>query len=100
MMNVEGSWMVHIRFVRGDATHSMQVEQDGEVLRGRYHSQYGERTMEGCVEGDRIRLRVPMHYQAVGTTYGFEGTLDGETLQGRVDLGEYWQGEWEAKRVD
>ena len=34
MMNVEGSWMVHIRFVRGDATHSMQVEQDGEECRG------------------------------------------------------------------
>lgn len=100
MMNVEGSWMVRVRFVRGDATHSMQVEQDGEVLRGRYRSQYGERTIEGRVEGDRMRLYVPMHYQAVGTTYGFEGTLEGETLQGRVDLGEYWQGEWEAKRVE
>ncbi len=100
MINVEGPWMVHIRFVRGEATHSMQVNQDGEVLQGRYRSQYGERTMEGCVEGDRIRLRVPMHYQAVGATYVFEGTLEGETLQGRVDLGEYWQGEWEAKRVE
>ena len=92
--------MVHIRFVRGEATHSMQVDQDGEVLQGRYRSQYGECTMEGCVEGDKIRLRVPMHYQAVGATYVFEGTLEGETLQGRVDLGEYWQGEWEAKRVE
>ena len=100
MVTGEGPWMVHIRFVRGEATHSMQVDQDGEVLQGRYRSQYGERTMEGCVEGDRIRLRVPMHYQAVGTTYGFEGTLEGETLQGRVDLGEYWQGEWEAKRAE
>ena len=99
MINVEGSWMVHIRFVSGDATHSMQVEQDGEGLQGRYRSQYGERTMEGRVEEDRIRLRVPMHYQAVGTTYEFEGTLEGGKLQGRVDLGEYWQGEWEAKRV-
>ena len=50
MMSLKGSWMVHIRFVRGDATHSMQVEQDGEVLQGRYRSQYGERTMEGRVE--------------------------------------------------
>ena len=100
MMNVEGSWMVHVRFVRGDATHSMQLEQDGEVLQGRYRSQYGERTIEGRVEGDLIRLYVAMHYQAVGTTYRFEGTLEGEMLQGRVDLGEYWQGEWEAKRVE
>lgn len=100
MTNIEGSWVVHIRFIRGEATHSMLVEQEGGVLGGRYRSQYGERRIEGSVEGNQIRWRVPMHYQAVGATYAFEGTLEGETLQGRVDLGEYWQGTWEAKRAD
>lgn len=100
MTGIEGSWVVHIRFVRGEVAHSMQVEQEGDVLQGRYRSQYGERRLEGRIEGDRIRFRVPMHYQAVGATYGFDGKLDGKILRGRVDLGEYWQGEWEAKRTE
>ena len=29
MTNIEGSWVVHIRFIRGEATHSMLVEQEG-----------------------------------------------------------------------
>jgi hypothetical protein len=78
----------------------MLVEQEGGVLGGRYRSQYGERRFEGSVEGNQIRWRVPMHYQAVGATYGFEGTLEGDKLRGCVDLGEYWQGTWEAKRVE
>ena len=98
MSTLAGSWTVHITFVRGHATHSMQVEQEGNQLRGRYRSQYGVRELQGTVDGEQVRLRVPMHYQAVGATYGFSGTVEGDVLRGEVDLGEYWQGTWEAER--
>ncbi len=98
MASVDGTWVVHIRFVRGEATHSMQIEQEGDQVHGRYRSQYGEREVRGRVEGSEVFLRVPMHYQAVGTTYGFHGVIEGDVLRGAVDLGEYWRGEWEAVR--
>ena len=99
MGDLSGTWKVHIRFVRGEAKHSMQIEQQGGELQGRYRSQYGVRPLNGSLDNGQVRFRVPVHYQAVGTTYGFCGRLEGEVLRGEVDLGEYGRGQWEAQRV-
>lgn len=99
MSDLNGAWKVQIRFVRGAAEHSMQLEQSGDEIRGGYRSQYGAREIRGSVSGGNVQLRVPVHYESVGTTYSFSGQLDGDVLRGKVDLGEYGTGTWEAQRV-
>ncbi|MGY8825250.1 MAG: hypothetical protein ACKVJG_15155 [Candidatus Latescibacterota bacterium] len=99
MSDLSGAWKIQIRFVRGSAEHSMQVEQSGDEIKGVYRSQYGARDLSGSISAGKVQLRVPVHYESVGTTYSFSGQLDGDVLRGEVDLGEYWTGTWEAQRV-
>lgn len=99
MASVTGDWQVQIRFIRGKATGALHLEEDGQRLQGRYHTQYGRRSISGRIDGDRIEFHVGMQYEHCGASYGFGGRIDGDRMSGQVGLGEYWQGEWEAERI-
>ena len=99
MDDLSGGLKIQIRFLRGTAEHSMQIEQAGEEIKGVYRAQYGARDMSGTTSTDGVRWRVPVHYESVGATYSFSGQLDGDVLRGKVNLGEYGTVEWEAHRV-
>lgn len=99
MSDLSGSWEIRLKFLLGEARHSAHLEQEGEALKGRYRSQFGEQEVRGRIRGDEVEMRVGIHYQACGAGYGFRGKVEGEVMRGKVDLGEYWTGQWEAKRV-
>jgi hypothetical protein len=98
-MNLSGEWQLELKFLVGVASHSLQLEQDGTEVRGRYRSQYGEQDITGSVSDDgTIDLRTGVHYQACGAGYTFQGRVDSDTMTGQVDLGEYWTASWRAQR--
>lgn len=99
MGELNGNWKVGIKFLRGEARHSVQLAQDGQELKGRYRSQYGEQEVRGRVIGDQVEMEVGIYYQGVGATYRFRGRCEGKTLRGEVELGEYGTATWEAERV-
>ena len=99
MSGADGTWVVELEFLRGTATHSMVLEQQGERLTGRYRSRYGEQDLEGWIRGDRVEMRVGIYWQGVGAAYRFEGTCAEDRMEGRVDLGEYWSAAWRARRL-
>ena len=37
-------------------------------------------------------------YEGQGVGYRFEGIINGDEIQGDLDLGEYWQASWKAKK--
>ena len=99
MSDLSGSWEVRLEFLLGEARHAMHLGQEGEELKGRYRSQFGEQQVQGRVCGDEVEMRVGIGYQACGASYGFVGKLAGDVMKGEVDLGEYWTAQWEAKKV-
>jgi D-glucosaminate-6-phosphate ammonia-lyase len=99
MSDLNGSWDIRLDFLQGEARHSAQLELEGEELKGRYRSQYGEQEIHGRVQGDAVEMRVGIHYQACGCSYGFKGKVEGDVIRGKVDMGEYWTGSWEARKV-
>ena len=98
-MSVSGDWRLDLRFLMGEASHSLHLEQDGDGVSGRYRSQYGEQDITGSVtEAGAVHLRTGVHYQACGDSYTFQGNGDGDLMEWEVDLGEYWKGSWRAER--
>jgi len=97
---VAGSWRVEIQYVLGKSTHSMTLTQDGSKLCGTYRSQYDWVDVEGEVADDTISFNTVLGYQANKVRYEFEGHVEGSVMRGKVSLGEYWQAEWFATRVD
>lgn len=100
MKSVAGHWLVDIAFVRGAARHALELEQEGEALRGRYRTQYGEYPVTGALAPDgAVSLHVPVSHEHVGAGYGFGGQVTGDTMSGHLSLGEYWQATWSARLV-
>ena len=100
MSALTGHWHVDIDFVRGAARHTLQLEQEGDQLRGRYRSPYAEYEATGTVSADgAVELSVPVAYQHVGARYAFRGTASGDAMSGELDLGEYWTAAWKATRA-
>ena len=98
-MSLRGNWALEVSFVLGTATHSLQLEDDGGQLSGRYRTQYGEQDLSGEVDGDgHVRLRSAVSYQACGAGYAFTGQVSGDRMEGELHLGEYWTASWTAAR--
>jgi len=100
MSDLSGDWDFKLKFIMGETRHSAHLEQEGEELKGRYRSQFGEQAVQGRVKGEEVEMRVRINYQHVGATYQFQGKWAGDAMQGEVDLGEYWTAKWEAEKVD
>ena len=98
MYDLNGEWDVRIQFLSGEAQHSLRFEQGGEVLRGTYRSQYGAEPLRGNVQGNVVQIQTEVHYEGQGVGYRFEGIINGDEIQGDLDLGEYWQASWKAKK--
>ncbi|HWC00343.1 MAG TPA: aminotransferase class V-fold PLP-dependent enzyme [Bryobacteraceae bacterium] len=93
-----GQWDVHIEYGRGEANHTLWLdEKEGKVV-GQHRGEFLTGDLRGSREGDRVNLRSNHHYQGTGLNYRFEGTLAEKTMTGTVDLGEYGKARFEAKR--
>jgi D-glucosaminate-6-phosphate ammonia-lyase len=97
-MSIDGNWSVELEFLRGHARHALCLTQEGNDLRGRYRSQFGEREITGYIDGDHIELRSSVHYEHCGTGYQFSGRIEGDRMEGTLGLGEYWTAKWSATR--
>ena len=57
--------------------------------------------IRGWVEGNRVHFMARHRYEGSGFGFTFSGHLNGDTMEGEVDLGEYTPygpAKWSAKR--
>jgi L-seryl-tRNA(Ser) seleniumtransferase len=52
------------------------------------------------VDGDRLRLRSSLPTEGTQLTYRFDGRIQGPTIEGEVELGEYGKARWTARRAE
>lgn len=88
-VDISGDWRVEMKFVFGEAVHSMHAEQQGGEVKGRYRTQYGQRDLSGRVSGKRVTLR---------GRYELTGSVDGDTMRGTASAGAEWPATWTARR--
>ncbi len=98
MYDLNGEWDVQIQFLCGGAQHNLRFEQDGEALSGTYSSQYATEPLSGNVRGNVVELQTNVRFDGQNVGYRFEGVINGNEIQGSLDLGEYWQASWKAKK--
>lgn len=98
MYDLNGEWDVQILFLCGQTQHNLRFEQDGEALSGTYRSQYDTEPLQGTVRGNVVELQTNVRFDGQSVGYRFEGIINGDEIQGSLDLGEYWQASWKAKK--
>jgi uncharacterized pyridoxal phosphate-dependent enzyme len=95
--DLTGRWNVRIRFLRGEASHSLEIRQQGGALSGRHRGLYCEAPLEGSVSGSEVLIRSVLAHGASHLAYTFRGRAQGG-MAGTVDLGQYGSAEWRAER--
>ena len=97
--NVAGKWNITITFIRGTGNHTAVIQQDGAKLSGTYKGAVLEGKLRGSVEGKTVTFSTSLRNQTASSRFSYTGTIEGDTMKGTVDMGEFWTAEWTAKRV-
>jgi D-glucosaminate-6-phosphate ammonia-lyase len=97
-VELSGAWEVQIAYISGAANHHVEIEQKGSQLAGIHRGETLSGDLSGVVEGDAVRFQSSHHIEGTSLHYSFEGTVSGDTMSGRVGLGEYGSAQWTAKR--
>ena len=97
-VDVTGQWDVHIEYVRGEAAHVLYLEERGGRIMGQHRGEFLTADARGARHGNHITLRSNHRFEGTSIGYGFDGTVDGNTISGTLDVGEYGKASFTAKR--
>ena len=89
-----------MEFVAGSAEHVLFVDQDGEEIVGRHEGEITAGDLTGWVDGAEVHFRSSHPYEGSSFGFDFRGKLEGDTMQGVADLGEYGSADWLATRYE
>ena len=96
--NVAGTWEMTVETNAGSGTPTFTFTQDGEKLTGTYKGQFGEAKVTGTVKGNEVSWTFNVDAQGVAAEMKYEGTVDKDTMKGKVDLGGLAEGTFTGKR--
>jgi uncharacterized pyridoxal phosphate-dependent enzyme len=97
--DLSGRWKVAIAYYAGASTHTLHLLQKGHVLQGSHQGDFVTRDITGTIDGDSLSL-VSRITERTGDSlnYRFAGRVEGDTLTGTLDMGEYLKARWTATR--
>jgi L-seryl-tRNA(Ser) seleniumtransferase len=97
--DLTGRWDVRIEYAAGGGVHTLHLKQDGNNIAGTHQGEYLARDMSGSIDGENVRLSsnvTEAHGDAL--SFKFSGKLQGDSMSGVLDMGEYLTAKWSAKR--
>lgn len=98
--DIDGSWDVQIDYELAPAQHTVFFEQDGATVTGVHRGDRVGGNLNGYVEGNQVTFNSRHRWEGASFGFEFKGTLDGDTITGEVDLGEYFTAPFRATRHD
>ena len=96
--DLSGRWDLDVQYSRGAATHRLTLVMNGNRLDGMHNGRRLEGVVTGTVDGDEVRMRSSMPFEGARVGFRFDGKIQGQTMAGEVDLGEYGKARWTARR--
>ena len=97
--NLSGRWEVEIQYAASTTTHTLHLQQNGNRLEGTHQGDFLARDISGTISGDIVTLASNVtERHGDSLTYRFSGKVSGETMAGTLDMGEYLNATWTARR--
>lgn len=96
--NLTGRWDVDIEFFSSRSTHVLTLEQKGNAVQGSHKGDFSTRDAYGSIEGDQVKVRSADNVPGDSIIMTFVGALTGDTMSGKVYMGEYLNAKFTAKR--
>jgi L-seryl-tRNA(Ser) seleniumtransferase len=98
--DLTGEWEADIEYAAARSTHRLFLRQKGSSLEGSHRGDFVERALSGRVDGADVEVRSVVREKEDGNSlvYTFTGIVTRDTMAGSLDLGEYLQARWTARR--
>lgn len=98
-VNVTGDWEMTVTSPRGERTQDIHFEQQGENLTVTTTTQRGDKIEgKGTIKGNEIEWTFTMTTQRGEFTQTFKGKVEGDTMSGEVQMGDFGAMPWKAKK--
>ena len=97
--DLTGRWDVLIEFAAGNGVETLHLSQQGNQITGTHQGAFVSRDCGGTIAGDQVTIASNIgEVHGAALSYRFAGKLDGDTMAGTLDMGEYLRAKWTAKR--
>ena len=96
--NVTGEWTMTVETQAGSGSPHFSLKQEGTDVTGSYKGQLGEAAVTGTVSGNEVTLKYTVEGQGQSMTVVYSGTVDGDTMKGKVSLGDFGDGTFTGKK--
>lgn len=93
---ISGRWDLEIDYFSSKSDHILYLEQDGNWLKGIHKTDFSVREVSGSIEGNEVKFLSPGRRPAV--SYTFAGTINGDTISGKIDMGEFLTANFSGKK--
>lgn len=93
---ISGRWDLEIDYFSSKSDHIIYLEQDGNWLKGIHKTDFSVREISGSIEGNEVKFLSPGRRPAV--SYTFSGTISGDTISGKIDMGEFLTANFTGKK--
>jgi hypothetical protein len=96
--DVTGTWTMTVETAMGSGSPTFTLTQEGANVTGTYEGYFGEAPVTGTIEGDEVTLSIEVTAQGQDLKVGYVGTVDGDTMAGKVVFGQLGEGTFEGTR--
>lgn len=97
---VEGSWAVTIHYLRGTGEQHFELKRDGNTVTGdQLGEQFNTTFTRGAIYANQIELVSALPVPGYPVHCTFTGTVQGNTMSGKLNMGEYGIVDWDAVRA-
>ena len=97
--DLTGTWKVDIQFAASKSTHTIDISQKGDQLQGTHQAEFRARELTGSIDGDQVAFATRLAgSEGVNIGFLFTGKLSDDSMSGTVDMGEYLDATWTARR--
>lgn len=98
-VNVTGDWEMTTQSPRGERTQDIHIDQEGQKIVVTMQGRGGEEMKaEGTVQGNKVEWSVTRSTQRGEFTISYKGTIEGDTMSGEAQMGDFGSMEWTAKK--
>jgi hypothetical protein len=97
-VDVTGDWELTPETRRGEMTWQVNFIQEEEKLTVTMTGRRGEVKGEGTVKGNKIEWTITRSTPRGEMTMTFTGTVEGDTMTGNVQMGDFGSAEWKATK--
>ena len=94
-VKIAGTWNIIAETPMGSGTPIFELKQLSDTtFIGTYRGQLGETEVKGNIKGNKIYLS----FDASGNLIEYEGVVDGDTMKGKLKLGNMGEGTFTGTR--